>query len=74
MTHRSREALELVMDEVRQAGLEPELVPGNHYKVRFFHEGRKYLYVFPKSTSDRRALMNCKCGIRRLIRLAVTSK
>lgn len=65
--------VDIVIAEVVACGLTPEVKHGGkHPKVRFYLEGRRYTYVVPGSTSDHRAVLNCRAGVRRLLRQAMT--
>lgn len=64
--------VDVVVAEIVACGLDHEVEHGGkHPKVRFFVKGRRYTYVVPGSTSDYRSALNCRAGIRRLIRQAL---
>lgn len=60
--------LSLVLSELEAVGLEPLVTEGKHWRVTFVHQGQRHLYIVPKTTGDRRAMDNNRCGIRRLLR------
>lgn len=58
-----------VTAELEAAGLPFQVERGkNHPKIRFQVNGRSYTYVVPGSASDHRSMMNCRTGIRRMLR------
>lgn len=58
-----------VASELKSAGVAYDLETGkNHPKFRFEHGGRRYTFVVPGSASDHRSILNCRAGIRRLLR------
>lgn len=67
---RQPETVAVVLQELASVGLEATVEPTKkHPKIRFRVDGRRHTYVVPKSTSDGgRAVKNCRCGIRRLLR------
>lgn len=51
------------------AGLEYSVHVGRkHVKVRWELEGRRFSYSCAKTPSDWRALENCRCAVRRILR------
>lgn len=58
-----------VTAELEAVGLDYQVERGkNHPKIRFQANGRSYTYVVPGSASDHRSMMNCRSGIRRMLR------
>lgn len=64
--------VDIVTAEVVSVGLEVEVVQGGkHPKIRFYVSGQRYTFVVPATASDHRSALNCRAGIRRLIRQAL---
>lgn len=59
-----------ILEELEAAGVKAEVERNKHYKIRFEVAGRKLLYTCAATTSDRRAVLNARCDVRRLIREA----
>lgn len=57
-----------VLAELVSAGVEHRVDQGKHYKVRFWVGGRQYTYVVARTTSDHRAILNARTGVRRILR------
>lgn len=58
----------VVVAEIVAAGLEYQVDQGKHVKIRFYALGRRYTYTVPNTPGDHRTILNCRAGIRRLIR------
>jgi hypothetical protein len=58
----------VVVAELVAVGLKYEIEQGKHVKIRFFALGRRYTYTVPNTPGDHRSMLNCRAGIRRLIR------
>lgn len=68
-----RTIVEVVTAEVLSVGLEVEVDrTGKHPKIRFYVSGQRYTYVVPATASDHRSELNCRAGIHRLIRQALS--
>lgn len=64
--------VKIVTTEVVSVGLEVDVDrTGKHPKIRFYVSGQRYTYVIPATASDHRSALNCRAGIRRLIRQAM---
>jgi hypothetical protein len=64
--------VDIVTAEVLSVGLQVEVERGGkHPKIRFYASGQRYTYVVPATASDHRTALNCRAGIRRLIRQAL---
>lgn len=64
--------IDIVVAKIRAAGLQPTVQRGGkHYKAGFIVNGRPFTYTVPCTTSDHRAILNCRAGIRRMIRQAL---
>lgn len=64
--------IDVVIAEIRAAGLEPQVQRGGkHYKASFTVKGKRFTYIVPCTASDHRAVLNCRAGIRRMIRQAM---
>ena len=64
--------IDIVVAEIRVAGFQPTVRRGGkHYKASFTCKGKPYTYVVPCTASDHRAVLNCRAGIRRMIRQAL---
>ena len=63
------ETLDATRRELDEAGIPHEVIKrGKHYKVRFRICGKPYQVVCSRSTSDRRAKLNARLLVRRVIR------
>ena len=61
-----------VVAEIRAFGTEPVVQRGGkHYKASFWLSGKKFTYTVPCTASDHRTLLNCRAGVRRMIRRAL---
>lgn len=67
MTRRS-ETVEVVLKQLSSVNIPAEVEGKKHAKIRFVYQRKRYTYTVPRTASDRRAVMNCRCGIRRLLR------
>ena len=64
--------VQVVVQEIDRVGLRYTTeITRKHIKIRFWVEQRAFLYVVAKTTSDHRAALNCRAGIRRLLREAL---
>lgn len=65
---RRRECNE-VLDVLADAGIRGQVHEGRkHMKIRWEMGGRPFSYSCAKSPSDRRAVLNCRARVRRILR------
>jgi hypothetical protein len=61
--------IDAVTAEMRAAGITYEITHGGkHMQVQWSTNGKRRLYVVPRTPSDWRAAQNARAGIRRLLR------
>lgn len=64
--------IDIIVAEIEAAGFQPQVERGGkHYKASFEARGRRFTCTVPCTASDRRAALNCRATIRRLIRQAL---
>jgi hypothetical protein len=62
------EALEDSIAMLKAVGIEPEVSIGKHYKLAWTHNGKPYLHVISRTSSDHRMQMNNRQLLRRTLR------
>lgn len=60
--------VDVVLKELEAVGIPATVRWRRHPQVRFEIGEERLTYVVPGSTSDNRALINCRSGIRRILR------
>lgn len=60
--------IDAVTAELDAAGIAYTTERGAHIKVRFSCNGQNRTYVCPNTHSDHRSILNCRTGIRRILR------
>jgi hypothetical protein len=74
MKYKNRRCLDLVINELEQAGIPYEIERNRHTKVRFSLNGRPAMYVVAVSTANWNAHRNARADIRRILRQAAASE
>ncbi len=65
---RRNEALEETLDTLKEVGIEPEVSVGKHYKLSWNHQGKVYLHVISRTSSDHRMILNNRHTLLRTLR------
>jgi hypothetical protein len=68
------EALEESLSTLRSMGIEPEVSVGKHYKIVWKHQGKAYLHVISRTSSDHRMMANSRHLLRRTLRTSGLSE
>ena len=68
------EALEETLSTLRSVGIEPEVSVGKHYKIVWKHQGKAYLHVISRTSSDFRNVTNNRLTLRRTLRMSGLSE
>ena len=69
MTPRARELVDDAVAILAAHGFTPIVTNGGkHLKIRWFDHGRRYTLTVPASPSDKRARLNSRAVLRRILR------